>query len=686
MKILQAGSGFSIGKKLTIAISFVAIIFISIASTYIVFSVSGIIKKHNFSELGLETKLVSDMIAVEDISFRKGADKMSKVLLSYFPGKFSLESGSSFKIGETDTPVFRYEGRTLNMDFSGVDRFTAITGAVATVFAKKGDDFVRISTSLKKEDGKTRAVGTMLGKAHPAHAKLIAGEEYTGKASLFGKDYMTKYVPIKNGNEILGVLFIGLDFTEELKALKEKVKSIKIGETGYVYAIDGKEGPNKGVATIHPAVEGQNLLGAKDSDGKEFIKEMLDKKEGVIVYPWMNKDKGDKAPRDKIVVYTYYKNWDWLIGAGSYIDEFYGESRAMRNKLIIGTIVFIALLVALLHSISERLVTRPIAEVANTVKYIAKGDFTLSLPIKSKDEIGALSEDINRMIQSLSGMIRGVVRSSESTIRIVGELKERAERTDAGAKTQSGQANQIATAAEEMSQTITDIARNAAVASDTSTEAMKTADEGKVTVAGAVDTVNTVHNSTIELSKMVEKMHNRTNEIGEIVTVIKDIADQTNLLALNAAIEAARAGEQGRGFAVVADEVRKLAERTIKATTEISEKISAVQVEAEQTAKSMEDSAAGVEQATNYIRQVENSLNHIVASVQNVKDQVTHIATAVEEQSAAAQEVSDNIERTSTIAADMEKMSAEVMNEVGGLVKIANELRTSTDEFRTSSV
>lgn len=329
-----------------------------------------------------------------------------------------------------------------------------------------------------------------------------------------------------------------------------------------------------------------------------------------------------------------------------------------------------------------RKVLKPIAVISDNIRLFGEGNLDVKLDYHRNNEIGDIAGNFNKMVRSFNNIIGGILTSSEKVVSTIEVLDQRANETAEGAREQRSQSEQAATASEEMNQTITDIAKSASVASDTSVEAMNIANEGKKVSEGAIETVNGVHTSTLDLSKMVKRLNNKVDEIGNILTLINEIADQTNLLALNAAIEAARAGEQGRGFAVVADEVRKLAERTVHATAEISEKINLVQKESSETTKSMEDASGEVAKATEYIENVGTSLQGIVASVQNVRDQVTQIATAVDQQSSASEQVTNSVEQTSEIAQRLEGMSGDVMNEVSSLTNIAIELKSYTTGFK----
>ncbi|WP_297213137.1 MULTISPECIES: methyl-accepting chemotaxis protein [Thermodesulfovibrio] len=649
---LSLFNSLSLSKKLFVMSVLSILIVYSCVAIVIYLQTKSKIEHYNIQSLKREVLLVKEQIVVFDQSAKDAADKFMKIFQSMAPG--------------------------IKPNNDVCDKFTAMTGgSVATIFEKKGDDFLRIATSLKKEDG-TRAVGTTLDRAHPAYPLLLKGETYLGKATLFGKEYMTKYVPVKDASgNITGVYFIGFDITNTMKHFKDFIRSIKVGKTGYMYVLDTSE-KNKGLVIVHPALEGKSILDAKDAKGREFIKEMIEKKEGLIYYPWKNPN--ETFAREKVVAYTHYPAWNWLIGSGSYLEEIAAEVATVRNIMWLVNIIG-AVLVSFTILIVTQRALKPIPDMANKLEDVAKGDFSKVGFGKGyrnrKDEIGLIARSIIKVEEFTQQLVREIKNSATMVNSVIGTLEQNIESVKKKADEQTSQAHQIATAAEEMSQTITDIAKNAASASDIASESRNVSNDGVRLSDSAMKTVQSANNSTIELKKTMDALNSKVEEIGDIVTVIKDIADQTNLLALNAAIEAARAGEQGRGFAVVADEVRKLAERTIKATDEITSKIYAVQNESRESLKNMDLTAKEVAEALKALNEVKKSLNNIADFSQKVKDSITQIATATEEQSSASEEVARYAEKSSALAQEVKGTTDMVSQEVENLNEVIRKLTDS---------
>jgi len=359
------------------------------------------------------------------------------------------------------------------------------------------------------------------------------------------------------------------------------------------------------------------------------------------------------------------------------------EAYSSSRYWVIGMLIASVVVGFLIATGLARSLSIAVTNMQAQIEEIAANNLAVTdLEITSEDEVGKAGLALNAMKNNLRQLINSIAGTAEHMASASEEISSSASLQAQGADTQKDQTAQVATAMQEMSSTVLQVSENSGKAADASRQAAETAREGGAIVEESLNKMRKIADSVAGTALKVEELGKSSDQIGRIAGVIDDIADQTNLLALNAAIEAARAGEQGRGFAVVADEVRKLAERTTTATKEIAQMIKAIQDETKIAVSAMAEGTKQVEEGVQSTTRAGDSLKTIIHMSETVGEMITHIATAATEQSSATEEINNNIEQIAKLvkeSATGAQQSAQACQDLSGL---ALDLQNAVSKFK----
>jgi methyl-accepting chemotaxis protein len=432
------------------------------------------------------------------------------------------------------------------------------------------------------------------------------------------------------------------------KLTEEQAKSQALGLIGALryannnYFWVNDYNPKMIMHPIKPALNGKSVANVTDPNGTPLFINMVEvvksQGEGFVPYQWAKP--GFDQPVDKISFVKGFDAWQWIIGSGTYLDDINDTFAKHRNILIIDSIVIAIVMIFLSYIIGKSIIV-PARDAADLMKDIAQGDgdLTRSLNSTGQDEISELSDYFNEFTSKMRQSLQDVSHNSSHVLEHSDAIALASENAQGSTQNQNDITTQVATAMEEMTSQIKEVSDNASLAEQAANDARNNTTEGKNIVSHAISQMQTLSSNIDNVNQVVTTLATESDNIGSVLDVIRGIAEQTNLLALNAAIEAARAGEQGRGFAVVADEVRTLANRTEQSTNEIQQMIQKLQTGAQEAVSAVKISQDISLQTVEQTGKADHSLTEIDRLMEAISDMSTQIARATEQQSAAADEV-----------------------------------------------
>ncbi len=637
----------SIQRKFLAAISIVIAVFALVIAGITVFTTASSVDEQVAKQKQQVADRLLNILTVTDSLIQERV-KSSMTLLKQRGLDIGMPSqGDNVMVKTTSARQLYLGNQPQANDFTLVDNLTAVMGGTATLFSKTGEDYIRVSTNVIK-DGQ-RAIGTKLAPQGKAMANIVKGTAYYGAVDILGSPYLTGYEPMKNAaGQVIGIWYVG--YSADLKVLEQAISQSRLLEEGFVALRDGK-----GNIRMHSSH-------INDADVERALKD-TDAWSSVVVP---------------------FEKWGYDLVLVASESEKSGMVSAAVFTVLIKIILASAAVLATIFVLINHIVGKPLDEFITVVNDLASGEGNLTFRFNAarSDEFGQMSRGFNKLLEQLQHTLQSVSSATDAMLSQSQQLNDTAQRSSNSVSALSNESKAIDSAITQLQQNAAAVCENIERASEAASAADADTRTSVSVLSATIKDIEAQAQDVDASVQVINELAKASEEISGVMDVIRNIAEQTNLLALNAAIEAARAGEQGRGFAVVADEVRSLASRTQTSTEEIRIMIERLQQGSREASQKMqnnkENAYATVEVTQNAGTSLEKSLG-AVATITTLNQETSGMAS---HQNEIAREVNKRLGGIQSVGQENLTYAATVSENCARLVEQIQQMQSQLKRYR----